>query len=305
MSPHSSEIADQSNIKLALIQMTSGKTLEKNFDFLTEHIAKAAKLGATYVQSPENSLLMELNPKELARITKSDAYKDALNQLFLSAAHHKIWLHVGSVAIPFPENKDVDDGKFLFANRSYLISPDYSPHRDEQHMYFYDKIHMFDVTLPNGERYNESASYRAGDRSVVVDCDFNCTHNPTPLSAKLGMTICYDLRFPALFRHLAKQGAQLISVPAAFTKTTGEAHWHVLLRARAIETGCFIVASGQTGEHDNGRKTFGHSLVISPWGEVLLDAGFEPGVYTQTIDLTDVEKARQIVPSLTHGKNFE
>ena len=125
MPPHSSEMADQSNIKLALIQMTSGKTLEKNFDFLTEHIAQAAKLGATYVQSPENSLLMELNPKELARITKSDAYKDALNQLFLSAAHHKIWLHVGSVAIPFPENKDVDDGKFLFSKADVLVDTCY------------------------------------------------------------------------------------------------------------------------------------------------------------------------------------
>ncbi len=305
MPPHSIEMADKSSLKIALIQMTSGKTLEKNFDFLNEQIAKAAKLGASYVQSPENSLLMELNPKEVARVTKSDAYKEALKQLFLSAAHHKIWLHIGSVALPLTDKQNESDGKVKFANRSYLISPEYSPSSDEKHLFFYDKIHMFDVTLPNGERYNESASYKAGERSVLVDCDFNCTHAPIPLNAKLGMTICYDLRFPALFRHLAQQGAELISVPAAFTKTTGEAHWHVLLRARAIETGCFIVASGQTGEHDNGRKTFGHSLIVSPWGEVLLDAGVEPGTYTQTIDLTAVERARQIVPSLKHGKNFQ
>lgn len=304
MAAYLSETTKTSTLTLALIQMTSGKTLEKNFEFLSEQIDEAVKQGATYIQSPENSLLMELNPKEVARITQSEAYKDALQQLFLKAAAQKIWLHIGSAAVPLT-NQNVGNGKFKFANRSYLVGPDYSPTTAETHSFFYDKIHMFDVTLPNGENYNESASYQAGEKSVVVDCDFNGTHSPQDISTKLGMTICYDLRFPALFRHLARSGAEVISVPAAFTKTTGEAHWHVLLRARAIETGCFIVAAGQTGRHDNGRETFGHSLIISPWGDILLDAGTEPGVYSCQIDLRQVERARQIVPSLSHGKDFQ
>jgi predicted amidohydrolase len=304
MAAYLSEKTETSTLTLALIQMTSGKTLEENFEFLSEHIDLAVKQGATYVQSPENSLLMELNPKEVARITQSETYKDALQQLFLKAAAHKIWLHIGSAAVPLA-NQNIGNGKFKFANRSYLVGPDYSPTTAETHSFFYDKIHMFDVTLPNGEHYNESASYQAGETSVVVGCDFNSTHTPQNISAKLGMTICYDLRFPALFRHLARSDAEIISVPAAFTKTTGEAHWHVLLRARAIETGCFIVAAGQTGKHDNGRETFGHSLVISPWGDSLLDAGTDPGVYSCQIDLRQVERTRQIVPSLSHGKDFQ
>lgn len=305
MTPHSSKMTETPDVTLALIQMTSGKTFEKNFEFLSEHITEAVKQGATYVQTPENSLLMELNPKEVASVTASDAYKDALHQLFLSAATHKIWLHIGSAAIPLDQPETTVGGNFKFANRSYLIGPDHSVSDVDKFLFFYDKLHMFDVTLPNGEHYNESASYQAGEKSVVVDCDFNSTHTPKDISTKLGMTICYDLRFPALFRHLAQSGAEIISVPAAFTKTTGEAHWHVLLRARAIETGCFIVAAGQTGKHDNGRETFGHSLIVSPWGDILLDAGNEPGVYSYEIDLRQVEKTRQIVPSLNHSKDFQ
>lgn len=305
MAAYLSETTETSTLTLALIQMTSGKTLEKNFEFLSEQIDEAVKQGATYIQSPENSLLMELNPKEVARITTSEAYKDALQQLFLKAAAQKIWLHIGSAAAPLTDHQDTGNGKFKFANRSYLIGPDYSPATADTHLFFYDKIHMFDVTLPNGEHYNESASYQAGESSVVAGCNFSNTHAPQNILTKLGMTICYDLRFPALFRHLACSGAEIISVPAAFTKTTGEAHWHILLRARAIETGCFIVAAGQTGKHDNGRETFGHSLVISPWGDILLDAGTEPGVYSCQIDLRQVERTRQIVPSLSHGKDFQ
>ena len=286
-------------LNVALIQMTSGGDLEQNLDFLIRHITRAAQEGADYIQTPENSLFMELDPIKVAHITQAQEYAQALEDLFQCAATHKIWLHIGSIATPLAEKQVNEKGHALLANRSYLIGPDYSPTQDQQYLFYYDKIHMFDVTLPNGERYQESANYAPGDTARVVQCDFN------DFSARLGMTICYDLRFPALFRHLALEGAEMISVPAAFTKTTGQAHWHVLLRARAIETGCFIIASGQTGLHENGRCTFGHSLIISPWGEVLLDAGREPGVYHKTIDLSDVQRVRQIVPSLNHGKVFQ
>ena len=299
MNASSLETPHKRELNVALIQMTSGGDLEQNLDFLIKHITLAAQKGAEYIQTPENSLFMELDPKKVAHITQAQEYTQALKELFQCAAAHKVWLHIGSIASPLSEKRTNDKGHALLANRSYLIGPEYSATQDQQGLYFYDKIHMFDVTLPNGEHYQESASYAPGEKALVVECDFN------DFSTKLGMTICYDLRFPALYRHLALEGAEMISVPAAFTQTTGEAHWHVLLRARAIETGCFILASGQTGLHENGRSTFGHSLIISPWGEVLLDAGREPGVYHKTIDLSEVQRVRQIVPSLNHGKLFQ
>ena len=304
MNASSPEPVETRLLNVALIQMTSSGDLEQNFEFLLEHIKHAADKGARYIQTPENSLLMELDPKRVASIAQSKEYAQAINELYKCAAELNIWLHVGSLATLLAE-KERDEGeqnekgKAVLANRSYLIGPKSLDNQSQQDLYFYDKIHMFDVKLPNGENYQESAAYKPGEKAVVADCDFQ------EFRAKVGMTICYDLRFPALYRHLALEGAEVISVPAAFTQLTGEAHWHILLRARAIETGCFLIAAAQTGLHDNNRQTYGHSLIIAPWGDVLLDGGGEPGHYLQTIDLSQIQKARQSVPSLKHGKLFQ
>jgi predicted amidohydrolase len=191
------------------------------------------------------------------------------------------WLLIGSLAVK------LDDA--TLANRSYLLAPSGAIAAR------YDKIHMFDVDLAGGESYRESATYRPGRQAVLTDLPW----------ARLGMTICYDMRFAYLYRALAKAGAQVITVPAAFTVPTGRAHWHVLLRARAIETGCFVVAAAQCGTHDNGRKTYGHSLIVSPWGEILAEAGEEPGVIVAEIDVAKVEEARRAVPSIEHDRAFE
>ena len=192
-----------------------------------------------------------------------------------------IFLHVGSLAIKVSADKA--------ANRSFLID------RKGEIVARYDKIHMFDVDLANGESYRESRSYRAGELAVVADLPWG----------RLGLTICYDLRFPALDRALAEAGASLLSVPAAFTRQTGEAHWHVLLRARAVETGCFVLAAAQGGKHENGRETFGHSLIIDPWGRVLAEGGTQPGVVLAKIDPVEITTARSRIPSLQHGRRFE
>ena len=191
-----------------------------------------------------------------------------------------IWLSVGSLAIKVAADK--------VANRSFLMGPDGRIHAR------YDKIHMFDVELPNGETYEESRNYRPGGEAVVADTPFG----------RLGLTICYDLRFPHLYRALAKAGASYLTVPSAFTQVTGEAHWHVLLRARAIETGCFVFAAAQSGTHENGRKTFGHSLIVGPWGEVLADGGTQTGVVTADIDPARVSEARGRIPALQHDRDF-
>jgi len=192
----------------------------------------------------------------------------------------KIYLHIGSLALRFSPEKAV--------NRSFLIGPDGSVRAS------YDKIHMFDIDLPGGESYRESANYQPGETAVVCDLPWG----------RIGLTICYDLRFPALYRALAEAGASFLTVPSAFTRKTGEAHWHVLLRARAIETGCFVFAAAQAGLHENKRETYGHSLIIAPWGEILAEGGVEPGVVVAEIDPSRVEAARKSVPSLQHGRRF-
>ena len=189
-------------------------------------------------------------------------------------------LLIGSLAIR------ADAGKC--ANRSYLIRP------DGEVAARYDKIHMFDVQLNAGNIYRESDSYAAGGAAIVADVP----------AAKLGMSVCYDVRFPELFRQLAMAGAQIIAVPAAFTRITGEAHWHILLRARAIETGCFVIAPAQAGKHQDGRETYGHSLIIDPWGEILAEGGTEPGVISATLDLAKVDEVRGKIPSLSHVRPF-
>lgn len=276
-------------VHVALIQMTSSKSLDDNVAFLETHIEHAARAGAHYVLSPENSLLMDLDASRVADITGGQAYRQALDHLFEVARLNKVWLHIGATPVRL-EGGDLTNGQSPgLANRSFLIGPDGSVQDT------YDKIHMFDVRLPDGEHYWESKNYKSGTRAVVTDCQF----------AKVGMTICYDLRFATLFRQLAQAGAQMISVPAAFTQYTGKAHWHVLLRARAIETGCFIVASAQTGLHETGRQTYGHSLIVSPWGEVILDAGEACGMFHAELDLAQIEQARAQVPSLQHDKPFD
>ena len=205
----------------------------------------------------------------------------ALAAFTAAARKHGIWLHIGSMAVKVGERR--------LANRSYLIAP------DGEISARYDKIHMFDVDLGNGEVYSESVNYQAGSSAIVADLPWG----------KLGLTICYDLRFPALHRALAKAGATFLAGPAAFTRVTGEAHWHTLLRARAIETGAFVLAAAQGGRHENGRETFGHSLIISPWGEVLAESGIEPGVIVAEIDPHRVDAVRSKIPSLTHDRAFD
>jgi predicted amidohydrolase len=203
------------------------------------------------------------------------------------AAYHELarklgmFIHVGSLAIKVSHDKA--------ANRSFLITPqgDIAAR--------YDKIHMFDVDLGNGESYRESRNYRPGEQAVISSLPWGV----------LGLTVCYDLRFPALYRALAEAGATMLAIPSAFTKPTGEAHWHVLMRARAIENGCFVLAAAQTGKHESGRETYGHSLIVDPWGRVLAEGGTEPGVIMAEIDPAQVTKARSKVPSLQHGRRFE
>ena len=196
------------------------------------------------------------------------------------AAELKIHLHIGSLALRFSPERAV--------NRSFLIGPDGNV------LACYDKIHMFDIDLPGGESYRKSANYQPGETAVISDLPWG----------RIGLTICYDVRFPALYRALAESGASFLTVPSAFTKKTGEAHWHTLLRARAIETGCFVFAAAQCGMHENKRETYGHSLIIAPWGEILAEGGVEPGVFLARIDPARVETARKTVPSLQHGRRF-
>lgn len=264
----------------ALIQMRSAMSVDPNLEQADTLIREAAASGADYVQTPENTALMVLSGRDLFPNIEPEEGNRAVDTFRALARELKIWLHIGGTPIKVSESQA--------ANRSFLISP------DGEITARYDKIHMFDVDLPSGESYRESKNNRPGNTAVVADLPWT----------KLGMTICYDLRFPHLYRNLAQSGAKILSVPAAFTKPTGRAHWHTLLRARAIENGCFVLAAAQGGNHEVGRGTYGHSLVIDPWGEILADSGEEPGVILAEIDLAKVEEARGRIPSLTHDRDF-
>ncbi len=266
--------------RAALVQMRAGRNVERNVADALALINEAAERGANYIQTPECTTLMELEPDRLMAVTKPENGNAALAAFIDAARERKVWLHIGSMAVKVGERK--------LANRAYVIAPDGTVAAR------YDKIHMFDVDLGGGESYSESVNYQAGPSAILTDLPWG----------RLGLTICYDLRFPALHRALAKAGAKFIAGPAAFTRTTGEAHWHTLLKARAIETGTFILAAGQGGRHENGRETFGHSLIISPWGEVLAEAGVDPGVVIADIDSAYVEQVRMKIPSLTHDRDF-
>ena len=267
--------------RVGLIQMRTGRTPQANLDAAAKLIGEAKSAGADYVQTPEMTNIMEVNrEKFFGAIVEEDS--DTGLAMFRELARALgIYVHVGSLAIRVSPDKA--------ANRAFLIDP------KGEIVARYDKIHMFDVDLANGESYRESRNYRAGDLAVLNDLPWG----------RLGITVCYDLRFPALYRALAEAGASFLAIPSAFTKQTGEAHWHILNRARAIENGCFVLAAAQGGKHENGRETFGHSLVVDPWGRILAEGGTEPGVVMAEIDPAEVVAARSKVPSLQHGRRFE
>jgi len=273
--------ASKNTFRAALVQLRASRSIAPNLDQAEALIRQAAKGGAQYVQTPENTALMELEPELVLKQVQAEGESVPLARLRTLASELGIWLHVGSLGIK------IDAARV--ANRSYLLDPhgEIAAH--------YDKLHMFDVDLANGESYRESQYYGPGTKAVLADLPWG----------RLGMTICYDLRFPALYRALATAGATLIAIPAAFTRQTGQAHWHVLVRARAIETGAFVFAATQGGLHENGRETFGHSMIMSPWGDILAEAGEDPGVVFADIDLARSEEVRARIPSLKHGRPFE
>jgi predicted amidohydrolase len=264
---------------IALFQSTTGIDPDANARLLVDAIGQAAAGGAEMLFTPEMSGLLDRDSARAAKNLRREENEPVLAAAREAAKSNRIWLSLGSLAVLS------EDGKV--ANRSYVID------RDGQVRARYDKIHLFDVDLPTGESWRESNTYSAGQGVVLV--------NGTPVG-KLGLTICYDLRFPGLFARLAESGADVISVPAAFTVPTGKAHWHILMRARAIEAGLFVVAAAQVGRHEDGRQTFGHSLVVDPWGEVLLDMGEEPGVGFADVDLKRISDVRSRIPALDHRR---
>lgn len=267
-------------VRIALVQMRSSLSVERNAAEAERLIRQAAASGADYVQTPENTLLMDLDRKRKMDAIVPEDRMQALTRMRDLACDLGIWLHLGSIAAK------VADGRF--ANRTILIAPDGAVAAR------YDKVHMFDVDLPGGESYRESRDCAPGDAATIADLPFG----------RLGLTICYDLRFAALYAALAAAGATIMAIPSAFTRQTGAAHWHVLIRARAIETGSFVLAAAQCGHHEDGRDTFGHSLIVSPWGEVLAEAGEEPGVILADIDPSASAAARSRIPNLQHARKF-
>jgi predicted amidohydrolase len=267
--------------RVGLVQMRSGRTPAHNVDAAVRLIRDAKTGGADYVLTPEMTNIVERKRESLFAAVVPEEKDPSLAAFRELARELGIWVHVGSLALEVLHEKAV--------NRSFLLDP------AGEIAARYDKIHMFDVDLAGGESYRESRSYRPGELAVAVDLPWG----------RLGLTICYDLRFPALYRALAEAGASFITIPSAFTQQTGAAHWHVLTRARAIENGCFIFAAAQGGRHEDGRDTFGHSVVIDPWGQVLAEGGTEPGVVFADVDPSQVATVRARIPSLQHGRRFE
>jgi predicted amidohydrolase len=265
--------------RIALFQSNTGIDPEANARGLGAAIEEAASGGAEMLFTPEMSGLLDRDSARAAKNLRREENDPVLAAARDAAKQNRIWLSIGSLAVLG------EDGKV--ANRSYIID------REGQVRARYDKIHLFDVDLPTGESWRESNVYSAGQGVVLA--------NGTPVG-KLGLTICYDLRFPMLFARIAEADADVISVPAAFTVPTGRAHWHILLRARAIEAGLYVVAAAQVGHHEDGRSTFGHSLVVDPWGDVLLDMGEEPGVGFAEIDLKRISDVRSRIPALNHRR---
>lgn len=262
-----------SRFRAACVQLRSGTEVADNIRDASALISRAAKDGAEFIATPEMTSLMDARPGELLSKTFAEADDPALKAFRAQAAALQRWLLIGSLAIRVSDTH--------CANRSFLLAPDGAISAR------YDKIHMFDVSVGDGRTYRESAQFAPGDMLVTA---------PLPWGT-LGLSVCYDLRFPVLYRKLAQAGAAVLTVPAAFTRVTGEAHWHVLLRARAIETGAFVIAPGQGGRHGDGRETYGHSLIVGPWGDIRAEGGTEPGVVLAEIDTRDVAEARRKIPA--------
>jgi deaminated glutathione amidase len=271
----------------ACIQHTAGPDPAPNLRLVADLARRARDAGAEFIMTPEASNLIESGQRrrDKARREADDPFLAGMREL---AQELGAWLLLGSLVIDPAGEPGADPGETRLANRSFLIDASGAV------VARYDKIHMFDIDLPSGESYRESNAYRPGTQTVVAE---------TPWG-RLGMTVCYDVRFPYLYRTLAQAGADFLSVPSVFTVPTGRAHWHVLLRARAIENGCFVFAPAQWGEHAGGRKSYGHSLIVDPWGEVLADGGEEVGFVTARIDPAKTVEARRAVPSLTHDRAF-
>lgn len=266
---------------VACVQTNTGLEMEPSIAALRPMVLRAREMGADFITTPENVTLLDRSRKRMLAKVRTEADHPAIPAFQAMARETGAWLLAGSLTIKL-DDEHVANRSFLFDAEGSVVAR-------------YDKIHMFDVDLKGGDSYRESATVRSGGEAVIA---------PTPWGL-LGMTVCYDLRFAALYRALAHAGASFLTVPAAFTAFTGKAHWHVLLRARAIETGCFVIAPAQVGKHEDGRETYGHSLVVAPWGEVLLDGGDQVGVTTAVIDTARVDEARGMVPSLTHDRPFK
>jgi len=274
-------------MKAALLQLTSGDDPAENLAATTALIAQAAQQGAGFVLTPEVTNCVSQDRSHQQAVLSREPGDPTLAGLRDCAREHGIWLSIGSLALQTGDR----DGRF--ANRSFLVDPSGRIHAR------YDKIHMFDVTVSESESYRESAGYRPGRKAVVAETPF----------AKIGLSVCYDVRFAYLYRALAQAGAEVLLVPSAFSPVTGAAHWEPLLRARAIETGSYVLAAAQTGSHPatagKPRKTYGHAMAVSPWGEVLVDMGEEPGVAVVDLDLSEVAKCRNRIASLQHDRPFE
>lgn len=268
-------------VKAACIQFTSGPDIKDNLARIAEMVREAAGQGARLIATPENSDMMRFPAAEALKAVPEEEDHPMLTLCSALARKLDVWIVLGSIKARVGRNR--------LANRSYVFNG------KGEVATVYDKIHLFDVDLPTGESHRESATIRPGERAVTARTPFGM----------LGLSVCYDVRFPQLYRALAKAGAQILTVPAAFTVPTGQAHWEVLLRARAIETGSFVLAPAQTGEHQGGRKTWGHSMIVGPWGEILAAAGKRPGIITADLDPAAVLKARSAIPALVHDRSFE
>ena len=271
--------------RAAVLQMRSTTLPEANIAAFSALVEEAVAAGADYVQSPEMTGMVCRDRATLTERLRPEAEDPLLGEAARLAARHKIFVHLGSTAVP------LGDGRV--ANRAFLFGP------DGARIATYDKIHMFDVDLDNGESWRESRTYRPGETAAIADLDFESG------PARLGFAVCYDMRFPHLFREEALAGAEILTAPAAFTRQTGEAHWHVLLRARAIENGAFVIAAAQGGLHEDGRETYGHSLIVDPWGRVIAEVdGDEPGIAIAEIDTAAVAAARAKIPNLKNARPF-
>lgn len=269
-------------VKVAAVQMRSDGDMSANIEALSRMVGEAAAQGAQYVQTPENTGIIQ-NDRALYRASLHAEQDDpVVREASVLAKRHGIYLHIGSTPIKLESG--------LIANRAFVFAPDGSK------ITTYDKIHMFDVDLDNGESWRESDTISAGDRAVIAELPF----------MKLGLAICYDIRFPQLFQAQANAGANVISAPAAFTQQTGEAHWHILQRARAIENGAFLISAAQGGLHNGNRQTYGHTIIVSPWGKVLAEADHDnPAVIYADIDVADSAAARNKIPNLKNAREFK